>query len=536
MPKKTCSQLNNAQRKQICEYHIKNPSAKHQDIADEFKRRYPKLNLERSTYPLIEIAINIWVGQVSATGLVLTDELVKSKGCEFGSLLGISENELKFSNGWVTNYKKRNSLRRYKLHGEAASASLESLPNEKIKLQNFFSKYELENVYNADETGLFYRMLPNQTLAKRPVAESKQVTVLLAANATGSHKLQPLVIGHSKKPRSFSDIWEKWLHYIDSEFCIQDRKILLLVDNAPSHSSPESNKTLSVNNVEVDNNQLNSENKVLMDDFPDFRDNDETERSLEVQCRGTRRRPRGSTHRRTCRSTHGRPYGRTHGRPHGSTRGRPRGSTHERTRTDTNSSRRRNKKPSKTLKLTNITLHYLPPHTTAHIQPMDAGIIKSFKSKYKHLYCEYTLKQFKSNANMEKLPDMDTIDQPAEGDILLENNEIEEIVAKLPDESSYAPEKAQAITIYLQIIDESVSTEEILNDKEIISMIQADENEESIRQEIDEDEVPDPLVTATEVFNAMQTVIRYKEQEISESNLFFEELGFLRNLLKEYKR
>ncbi|CAG8746351.1 12759_t:CDS:1, partial [Gigaspora rosea] len=87
---------------------------------------------------------------------------------------------------------------------------------------------------------------------------------------------------------------------------------------------------------------------------------------------------------------------------------------------------------------------------------------------------------------------MDTIDQPAKGDILLKNNKIEEIVAKLPDESSYAPETAQAITTYLQIIDESVSTEEILNNEEIISMIQADENEESIGQEIDEDEVPDP--------------------------------------------
>jgi hypothetical protein len=29
--------------------------------------------------------------------------------------------------------------------------------------------------------------------------------------------------------------------------------------------------------------------------------------------------------------------------------------------------------------LTNITVHYLPPNTTAHLQPADAGIINSFK-------------------------------------------------------------------------------------------------------------------------------------------------------------
>jgi hypothetical protein len=32
--------------------------------------------------------------------------------------------------------------------------------------------------------------------------------------------------------------------------------------------------------------------------------------------------------------------------------------------------------------LTNITLHHLPPNTTAHLQPADAGIINSFKVKY----------------------------------------------------------------------------------------------------------------------------------------------------------
>ena len=31
------------------------------------------------------------------------------------------------------------------------------------------------------------------------------------------------------------------------------------------------------------------------------------------------------------------------------------------------------------LLLTNVTVHYLPPNTTAHLQPADAGIINSFK-------------------------------------------------------------------------------------------------------------------------------------------------------------
>ncbi|CAG8701858.1 14744_t:CDS:1, partial [Dentiscutata heterogama] len=92
---------------------------------------------------------------------------------------------------------------------------------------------------------------------------------------------------------------------------------------------------------------------------------------------------------------------------------------------------------------------------------------------------------------------MDNVDQP-ESDILLENNEIKEIVAKLPDKSLYAPEIAQVITTYLQVINEPVATKEILDNERIISIVQADKNEESVSQEInDEGEVSDLPITAT---------------------------------------
>ena len=40
-----------------------------------------------------------------------------------------------------------------------------------------------------------------------------------------------------------------------------------------------------------------------------------------------------------------------------------------------------------TLKLSNMTLVFLPPNVTIVVQPMDQGIIKSFKIQYKKNFC-----------------------------------------------------------------------------------------------------------------------------------------------------
>jgi hypothetical protein len=52
--------------------------------------------------------------------------------------------------------------------------------------------------------------------------------------------------------------------------------------------------------------------------------------------------------------------------------------------------------------LTNIELVYLPPNTTAHLQPMDAGIIHSFKAKYKQEFCKHLIRQFDSGIDYVK--------------------------------------------------------------------------------------------------------------------------------------
>ena len=46
--KKSCSQLTFAQKKEICQFQEQHPHTKHQQIVDEFKRRYFKLTVDQS--------------------------------------------------------------------------------------------------------------------------------------------------------------------------------------------------------------------------------------------------------------------------------------------------------------------------------------------------------------------------------------------------------------------------------------------------------------------------------------------------------
>lgn len=43
------------------------------------------------------------------------------------------------------------------------------------------------------------------------------------------------------------------------------------------------------------------------------------------------------------------------------------------------------------LVLSHVDIHFLPPNTTSKIQPMDAGIIMSFKKHYRHLHIKWIL-------------------------------------------------------------------------------------------------------------------------------------------------
>lgn len=99
----------------------------------------------------------------------------------------------------------------FKVCGESANVDQNVVDEFRSKLEKIVEDYASENIFNADETGLFFCTLPDKTLATKGEAckggksAKERITVMLACSSTGE-KLQPLIIGKSKHLRCFKNI------------------------------------------------------------------------------------------------------------------------------------------------------------------------------------------------------------------------------------------------------------------------------------------------------------------------------------------
>ncbi|RHZ80953.1 hypothetical protein Glove_130g96 [Diversispora epigaea] len=77
-------------------------------------------------YPILELAMNMWIERVITKEIIISDSLVKEKAYQFAQAFVIPE---------TTRFKKCNGIRKITMHSKAASALLENLPEEWKKLQ-----------------------------------------------------------------------------------------------------------------------------------------------------------------------------------------------------------------------------------------------------------------------------------------------------------------------------------------------------------------------------------------------------------------
>ncbi|MDW3631436.1 MAG: hypothetical protein QOK71_08365 [Nitrososphaeraceae archaeon] len=221
-------------------------------------------------YEEVDQALAIWIEQAINAGLDITGDILKEKAIKFASLLKIDD--FKASEGWLIRFNKRHNIKQYTKQGEAASAPILQLPAYREELRNSITnQYQLCDIFNADETGLFWQLEPSKVLSTGPVSGRKKskerVTVLLTCNASGTEKLKPLFIHKYKTPRALKHIYKEtlpvdyywnlkaWMQTsIFNDYLInlnrsmqrQNRNILLLLDNAPTHTVNESTNLTNI--------------------------------------------------------------------------------------------------------------------------------------------------------------------------------------------------------------------------------------------------------------------------------------------------
>jgi hypothetical protein len=156
-------------------------------------------------------------------------------------------------------------------HGEGAEVDKNDpeLLSTLEELYSIIAPYDLENVYNMDETGLFFRysiLMPNEDISStRGKKKAKdRVSLIVCANASGTHKIPCVMIGKPKEPACIKDrhwpvpYFNQAKAWMDVETCWKwfnevfvlevkrrtGRPVLFLMDNALDTLTP-SNATTS---------------------------------------------------------------------------------------------------------------------------------------------------------------------------------------------------------------------------------------------------------------------------------------------------
>ena len=208
-----------------------------------------------------------WHGKCCAAGIypfgsMLQEEALKIKE----SLNDSSLDSFTASNGWLEKWKSCYGIRKTRITGEADDVSVSTVRSWIERLPELVKGYKLEDVWNMDELGLFFKLLPDKgliekTKSKKGGKKSKvRLTAAFFVNAAGQKVDEPVIIWKSKKPRCFRNMKNNDLsrplgvHYFSNKKAwmngeimskvlkrhhrkmkLQNRNVLLFLDNATSH-------------------------------------------------------------------------------------------------------------------------------------------------------------------------------------------------------------------------------------------------------------------------------------------------------------
>ena len=168
----------------------------------------------------LEEALYIWFKQKRMEGIPISGPVIKAAETIFAKFLQLNEklggrDSFAASEGWKWRFCKRYGIHQLAVQGEQLSSDPAGAEEFITEFRSFVKEkgFTMDQLFNCDETGLNYRLLPSVTMApsfeKHASGRKKakeRVTLNLCSNASGTIKLPVHLIGKSKRPRCFKKI------------------------------------------------------------------------------------------------------------------------------------------------------------------------------------------------------------------------------------------------------------------------------------------------------------------------------------------
>ncbi|XP_004598522.2 tigger transposable element-derived protein 4 [Ochotona princeps] len=226
--------------------------------------------LRTAFYTDLEEALMRWYRIAQCLNVPVNGPMLRLKANDFAQKLG--HNDFKCSNGWLDRFKSRYGLvfRAQPVEATGLSVDPSTVWHQNI-LPYYLNDYHPKNVFNIEETGLLYRMLPTNTFAFKGETCSvgklykDRITLAVGANMDGSEKLPLLVIGKNKNPQCFkgitslpvhyaahrmawmsSDIFQQWMQKLDEKFQAQQRRVVVFVESSSAHPEVKNLKSIEL--------------------------------------------------------------------------------------------------------------------------------------------------------------------------------------------------------------------------------------------------------------------------------------------------
>lgn len=230
----------------------------------------------------INEAVFLWFQKVSTKGIPLSGltvkifsicwlcilisdilgPLIRAKALKIAAAMGRSAADFSASEGWYGKWRKFYNLSTRRISGEARDVDLGVVDTWMERIPRLIENYDATEIWNIDETGLFFRALPDRTLALKGSdcrggkLAKERLTVLLACSSAGE-KYKLLIVGKSENPRCFkgvkksnlpafyasnrkawmtSAIFDEFMNGFSVFLQKRNRKAIVFMDNAPVHN------------------------------------------------------------------------------------------------------------------------------------------------------------------------------------------------------------------------------------------------------------------------------------------------------------